>query len=415
VTGPAQARSAVTRTASRRRAPLESIRGRLALVVVSCAATLGLVEAALRLMPAWSRATTRDERFAFNPYRPDGRLGFTLRPGVRVRHADRDFSVSVAINALGGRGPERERLKPPGTARILLLGDSFAFGWGVEQDETFGARLERRLSERAGPVEVLSAAVPGWSTDQQYLYLRTQGLALGPDLILLAASENDIQEIGFNRLTLDENRLPVRIEPMWRIIDAAGRMRYIGSGRSALPRQPWPGEAWLQDHSLVYHWLRFRLAKLSAAVAVRRARPPEPEWLVRDPARPIDRLSSDELQRALAASAGFRLRYHHFLMEAMEREARGRSVPLRILLVAHSGETRPTDPALAGLHAACAARQASCFDTARVISAADTARFTFAHDSHWNREGHRRIGDALAIWLDGEPAIRPGAAEPPAR
>ena len=65
------------------------------------------MEVALRLVPAWSRATTRSERFAFSPYRSDGRLGFTLRPGVRVRHADRDFSVSVAVNGLGMRGPER--------------------------------------------------------------------------------------------------------------------------------------------------------------------------------------------------------------------------------------------------------------------------------------------------------------------
>ena len=124
--------------------------GRLGLVVASCAVTLSLLEAALNWVPAWSRATTRGERLAFIPYRPDGRLGFTLRPGVEVRHADRDFSVSVAVNALGMRGPERRAAKSVGTARILLLGDSFAFGWGVEQEEAFGARLERLLTERVG-------------------------------------------------------------------------------------------------------------------------------------------------------------------------------------------------------------------------------------------------------------------------
>jgi GDSL-like Lipase/Acylhydrolase family len=227
--------------------------GRLGLVAASCAVTLGLFEVALYLVPAFDRAMTRDERHAFSPYRPDGRLGFTLRPGVRVRHVDRDFSVTVAVNALSMRGPDRGRSKPAGTARILLLGDSFAFGWGVEQEEAFGARLERLLTERVGPVEVLSAAVPGWSTDQHYIYLRTRGLALHPDLILLATSENDLTELSLNRLTLGTDRLPVRVEPMWRIIDATGRMRYLGAGRLALPREPWPGEAWLRDHSLLYH------------------------------------------------------------------------------------------------------------------------------------------------------------------
>ena len=384
--------------------------GRLGLIVASCAVTLGLFEAALHWAPAWSRATTRDERFAFNPYRPDGRLGFALRPGVRVRHVDRDFSVTVAVNGLGSRGPERGTSKPAGTPRILLLGDSFAFGWGVEQQETFGARLERLLTERVGPVEVLSAAVPGWSTDQHYIYLRTRGLALDPDLILLAVSENDLTELGLNRLTLGDDRLPVRVEPMWRIIDATGRMRYLGAGRAALPREPWLGETWLQDHSLLYHWLRFRLAKVSAAVAVRRARPAAPEWLARAPALAIGQVSPDDLQRALAASPDFRLRYHLFLVEAMEREAGARGIPVRTLLVAHAGETRPADPVLAGLHAACAARGEACFDSARTISAAETARFTFAHDSHWTREGHRRIGEALATWLEREPALRRVAA-----
>ncbi len=390
-----------------RRGAVRAWMGRLGLVVASCAVTLTLLEAALHLLPAWSRATTRDERFAFSPYRPDGRLGFTLRPGVRVRHVDRDFSVSVAVNALGMRGPERGTSKPAGTARILLLGDSFAFGWGVEQDEAFGARLERILTERVGPVEVLPAAVPGWSTDQHSIYLRTQGLALHPDLILLATSENDLTELSLNRLTLADDRLPVRVEPMWRMIDATGRMRYMGTGRAALPREPWPGETWLQDHSLLYHWLRFRLAKVSAAVAVRRARPAAPEWLASDPDLAIDRVSPDDLQRALAVSPGFRLRYHLFLVEAMERDARARGIPLRTFLVAHGGETQPADPVLASLHVACAARGEACFDSARVISAAETARFTFAHDSHWNREGHGRIGEALAAWLEREPALRP--------
>ena len=386
--------------------------GRLGLVVASCAFTLGLFEVVLHLVPALSRATTRDERFAFNPYRPDGRLGFALRPGVRVRHVEPDFSVTVAVNALGMRGPDRGLSRPAGAARILLLGDSFAFGWGVEQEEAFGARLERLLSERVGPVEVLVAAVPGYSTDQHYIYLQTQGLALHPDLILLASGENDLTELSLDRLTLGADRLPVRVEPMWRMIDATGHMRYRAPGRVALPREPWPWEAWLRDHSLLYHWLRFRAAKAAAAGAVWRAQPAAPDWLSRDPDLEIARVQPDDLQRALAVSPSFRLRYHLFLVDAMERAARARGIRLRTLLVAHSGETRPADPILAGLHAACAAWGEACFDSARTIPAADTAQCTFAHDTHWNGEGHRRIGEALATWLEQEPALRHQAVRP---
>lgn len=386
--------------------------GGLGLAVLSLAVTLGMIEVVLRAMPAWSQATTRGERFAFNPYRPDGRLGYALRPTVRVRHADRDFSVAVSVNGLAMRDPERPAAKRPGVGRILLLGDSFAFGWGVEREETFAAVLERQLVARGARVEVLSAAVPGWSTDQHYVYLRMLGLALEPDLVLLASSENDVTEIGLNRLTLGKDRLPVRIEPMWRMIDATGRMRYLGSEPPTVPRAPWSGEAWFRDHTVLYHWLRFRFAKAAAVLAVRRALPQAPEWLATDPARPIAGIPPDDIQRALGSSPAFRVRYHLYLLEAMERETRARGIALRILLVAHSGQTQPADPGLAPLHAACAAGGA-CLDSAQVVSAPEMARFTFAHDSHWNRDGHRVVGEALASWLARDPALRiPGLARP---
>ena len=63
---------------------------------------------------------------------------------------------------------------------------------------------------------------------------------LHPDLVLLATSENDLTELSLNRLTVDAARLPVRVEPMWRIIDATGRMRSLGTGRPAQPRASWP-------------------------------------------------------------------------------------------------------------------------------------------------------------------------------
>jgi len=90
----------------------------------------------------------------------------------------------------------------------------------------------------------------------------------------------------------------------------------------------------------------------------------------------------------------------------MEREVEARGIPLRRLLVAHSGETKPADPVLARLHAECAARGDACLDSARVVPAAAPGEFTFAHDPHWNREGHRRIGEALADLLERDPALR---------
>jgi hypothetical protein len=66
-------------------------------------------------------------------------------------------------------------------SRILVLGDSFAAGHGVTQEETFSEVLENLLE---GRVDVINAAVPGWGTVQQLLWFKEEGLRYDPDLVL---------------------------------------------------------------------------------------------------------------------------------------------------------------------------------------------------------------------------------------
>jgi lysophospholipase L1-like esterase len=384
--------------------------------VVLLLTTLALLwlagEVVLRFAPWWSG---RSADSPFNPYRPDGHTGFALRPGADAVHTTGEFSVLVHVNALGLRGPERTVGKPPHTARILVLGDSFAFGFGVAQDETFSAELERLLRERGLEVEVLSSGVPGWSLDNELVYLRTEGFELEPDLILLASSENDLSDLAWNRLTLDGKRLPVRIEALRRMIDPKGRMHYVNEGRYALPAFTFPGQGWLEDHSQVYHFLRLRLTKLSAALSVRVGRPPPPSWLKIEPARAIESLSQEEIQLALASSDAFQLRYHRFLAAALERLAAARGIPVRTLL-ASGRESKPAPGSpVAALHADCDSRPATCLDADLVLGRGPgRSQYFFHTDEHWNAAGHRRNAQALADWLAPEPALRAPAVPGPA-
>jgi hypothetical protein len=59
--------------------------------------------------------------------------------------------VTFAINQQGLRGPEVSQAKPPGTFRVLGLGDSFTFGTGVREQDTFLRRLEVDLDRSAPP------------------------------------------------------------------------------------------------------------------------------------------------------------------------------------------------------------------------------------------------------------------------
>ena len=166
--------------------------------------------AALRL-PAWSRGTARTRASPSVPTVPTARWASACARESRVRHADRDFSVLVAVNALGMRGPRTQRpSRPAETAQILLLGELVLLRvGGSSRIRPFAARLERTLTERVGPVEVLSAAVPGWSLRPAlHLPCATRGLALEPDLVLLAGRQGG-ERFGrgpdLNRLTLGDD------------------------------------------------------------------------------------------------------------------------------------------------------------------------------------------------------------------
>jgi len=388
------------------------------LVLASFAVLFGLGEIALRLVPdVTSFLAARDEggEGSFNPFQPDGLLGYSLRPGAVAQQELGGHVTEVRVNALGLRGPEAAPLPAPGRPRILVLGDSFAFGFGVAEGETLRDRLEAALAARGVRAEVLSAGVPGFSLDHQLVFLRARGFALEPALVLLVVCENDPWDLAWNRLSLDDERLPTRLETTRRMIDHRGRLRYVNEGRTALPAWDFPGKAWLEDHSRVYHWLRFRWVKVEALLAARSAAREAPAWLASDPERPIASLSQDEIQRALAASPEFQLRYHRYLLAAIERLAEAHGVALRIVTTADPASPDAPDVVKA-LHRDCAeAGAARCLDGMFLVEAPDGERF-FLPDRHWNAAGSERMADAIAAWIAADPALAEGrVAAPSAR
>ena len=129
-------------------------------------------------------------------YVPSPTLGWTLRPSAVQRFRRRDFDTTVRSNRLGFRGPALEP-RPDGLVRYAVLGDSYGFGWGVEEEETYAARLAELLradSSIAGGhrVEVVNAALPGFGTFQRLRALEAL-LPFGLDGIIIEFSvSNDV-------------------------------------------------------------------------------------------------------------------------------------------------------------------------------------------------------------------------------
>jgi len=179
----------------------------LALVLGSVLVVLAILEIAVRIVNSidgnyldelvnfQSVPTNRDLTLAdLIQTVEDDLVVYRLRPGVRGRFLGRE----VSINSQGMRGPERPLQKGPGVYRIVGLGDSQMFGWGVAQADTFLALLEAMLNREGGDrCEIFNLAVPGYNTVQEVQAFAARVEALDPDLIIINYVDNDMDLPNF--------------------------------------------------------------------------------------------------------------------------------------------------------------------------------------------------------------------------
>jgi len=140
-------------------------------------------------------------RYEYFPdiYRPDKKLGWVLIPSSQAIDRKPCYSIRIKINSMGLRDREVALQKKKNTFRILVLGDSFTFGSGVENEETFPKYLERLLNVKSNEIkyEVINAGIFGWGTSQEYAYLKEGGIRFKPDLIILAFAPNDVEDVYY--------------------------------------------------------------------------------------------------------------------------------------------------------------------------------------------------------------------------
>jgi lysophospholipase L1-like esterase len=173
--------------------PLPSLRrvaARLLLLGVSVVVGLLLAEVAVRLVrPQPVMLVSR------GLYAPDPPRRYRLQPGFRGTVTNRvEFDTRISINREGLRGPEIGP-KRPGSFRVLVLGDSFAFGVGAREGETYPAQLQRILRSRGIRAEVLNAGAPGFGVPDEVAWFQRWGWTLEPDVVLVTVFVgNDLQD-----------------------------------------------------------------------------------------------------------------------------------------------------------------------------------------------------------------------------
>lgn len=103
------------------------------------------------------------------------------------------YELRFDTNSFGLRSTEITKQKKENTLRILCIGDSITFGWGLKDEKTYPRQLEVLLREKLTDknVEVINAGVPGYTSFIGKLYLETMGIGLNPDVVIFSFGIND--------------------------------------------------------------------------------------------------------------------------------------------------------------------------------------------------------------------------------
>ncbi|MHC4830049.1 MAG: SGNH/GDSL hydrolase family protein, partial [Planctomycetota bacterium] len=129
---------------------------------------------------------------ATGSYVVDFEVGKRLVPGFEGNH----YGADVKISSLGIRDREFPREVPEGRTRIICLGDSWTFGTGVTDEETWPGQLQARLNEQGFDVETVNTGVSGYETHQESIvYRRDHAQNLEHDLVVVGVYPvNDVHD-----------------------------------------------------------------------------------------------------------------------------------------------------------------------------------------------------------------------------
>ena len=165
---------------------------KIAVSTASFLLTLLALEIALRLCgynPLGDWQSGREYILRASAY-PD--LKYELTPGATGGLSDTD----IKINSQGFRGPEPS--SSPSGQRVIVLGDSIAFGNSMFSEDTFSSQLQQRLYSGKQDVEILNFGVGGYDILQEVSLLEIRGLKYHPNMVVVAYCLNDISIASTN-------------------------------------------------------------------------------------------------------------------------------------------------------------------------------------------------------------------------
>ena len=186
---------------------LRAIALRLGLMATGLVAGALTLEVGLRCKVAYDNYRVRQAGYA-TPHGPvsagqivkfneNPRLIYDLRPNVDVEFV----KVNVKTNAEGFRDSDHPLARPAGVRhRVVTLGDSYMFGWGVDVDKGYVRVAAHNLPDW----EFINLGRPGYNAAQEVECFRVYGLKYKPDVVIINYIGNDTQLPFYIQRTPDD-------------------------------------------------------------------------------------------------------------------------------------------------------------------------------------------------------------------
>jgi lysophospholipase L1-like esterase len=318
-------------------------------------------------------------------HQSDPYLGWSGTPNLRLRFRRPEFDALVEHDAEGWRQPKPPRPAVP-TSRILVLGDSFTWGWGVSQGQVFTDLLQAALP---ATVAVYNRGIPGIGTAQEYLLLQRELAARVYDTVVLMFCINDLSD---NISTRQGRR------PYFELVDGDLRPR----NQPALPVINPVGQ-FLREHSRAYGFVQFELELLK---------------------RRFSGEPNDEREYRTAPAVDFHdvpgYAVTARLLGQMQRLARQHGARFFLVYIPHGSEIELDIPFpyVRSIHAMvddiARSEGIPLLDLSPSLHQRAKARerLIYAIDGHWTPAGHRVAAAALLASPIFQPLRDAGASEP---
>ena len=326
---------------------------------------------------------------------PDPNLGARLKPGFADQVTTTEFSSRWEINQEGYRGPAAGTRGLAGV-RIAALGDSFTFGYGVQEAEAWPRRLEVMLNGGASGVEraeVLNLGVGGYGTWQEAAWLDDGWERTHPDTVILAFYPG--------------NDLADNLREEARRAAAGGD---ASTGTAGAPRRLERFKRGMAGRSHLYSFVSSRGGELLVKLGLRQlVYPAEVEVLLVHPPEEVER-GWEATRRALtrfkdlSRQRGFRLLVVYVPMKHEVDDAIWQRV--RDYYGQLTGAPSPESlfdrgAARRSLGTICETLGVPWIDLSDPLRAAapDAAQLYWERDQHFNARGHDAAAAAIARWL----------------